>query len=106
MKVPIEVVKQRQQAAKEKLSALLVCRKAIEREGYKGLYRGFTTTVFREIPFVLIQFPIWEWMKLKWHVITGEEVGVIEVAVCGALSGKLLIENITLASVCNLPLPV
>ncbi|PSN56323.1 S-adenosylmethionine mitochondrial carrier protein [Blattella germanica] len=53
LKVPFDVIKQRQQASKDKLSALAVCKKTIETDGYLGLYRGFGTTVFREVPFVL-----------------------------------------------------
>lgn len=87
--MPIEVVKQRQQAALERLSPLLICKRAIEMEGYVGLYRGFTTTVLREIPFVLIQFPIWEWLKAQWYYAKKENLGVIEVAVCGSISGNL-----------------
>jgi solute carrier family 25 S-adenosylmethionine transporter 26 len=87
--VPIEVVKQRQQAALEKLSPLLICKRAIEVEGYVGLYRGFITTVLREIPFVLIQFPMWEWLKAQWYYAKKENLSVIEVAVCGSISGNL-----------------
>lgn len=86
--MPIEVVKQRQQAALDKLSPLLICRRAIEAEGYLGLYRGFITTVLREIPFVLIQFPMWEWLKAQWYYAKKKNLGVIEVAVCGSVSGK------------------
>lgn len=82
-------MKQRQQAALEKLSPLLICKRAIETEGYLGLYRGFITTVLREIPFVLIQFPIWEWLKAQWYNAKKENLSFIEVAVCGSVSGNL-----------------
>lgn len=58
-------------------------------EGFVGLYRGFRTTVLREIPFVLIQFPIWEWLKAQWYYAKKEKLNVIEVAVCGSISGNL-----------------
>lgn len=86
--MPIEVVKQRQQAALEKLSPLLICKRAIETEGYLGLYRGFVTTVLREIPFVLIQFPLWELLKAQWYYAKKKNLNVIDVAVCGSLSGN------------------
>ncbi|XP_069693393.1 S-adenosylmethionine mitochondrial carrier protein homolog isoform X2 [Periplaneta americana] len=89
IKVPIEIVKQRQQAAVEKLLPLSICRRTIETEGFLGMYRGFTTTVLREIPFVLIQFPMWEWLKAEWYEFTKEELNVIEVSVCGSLSGAV-----------------
>ena len=32
--------------------------------GVRGFYAGYLTTVVREIPFSLIQFPIYEWLKV------------------------------------------
>lgn len=86
--MPIEVVKQRQQAALQKLSPLLICKQAIKTEGYLGLYRGFITTVLREIPFVLIQFPVWEWLKAQWYYVKKKNLTVIDVAACGSISGN------------------
>jgi solute carrier family 25 S-adenosylmethionine transporter 26 len=94
-------VKQRQQAALEKLSPLLICKRAIEMEGFVGLYRGFRTTVLREVPFVLIQFPIWEWLKAQWYYAKKEKLSVIEVAVCGSIAGNL--DVCTVAPPFNLP---
>lgn len=59
--MPVEVVKQRTQATGN--SSYVNFRITIGREGIRGLYRGYTTTVSREVPFSLIQFPVWEYTK-------------------------------------------
>jgi len=86
VRVPTEVVKQNMQAGNyrtltETASALL------KKEGIMGLYRGFGTTVMREIPFSLIQFPLWEGMKAKWGESQGRPVSPWQGAICGAVSG-------------------
>ena len=34
-------------------------------QGLRGLYRGYMTTVFREVPFSFIQYPLWEYLKVS-----------------------------------------
>ena len=34
-------------------------------QGPRGLYRGYFSTVTREIPFSFIQYPIWEFLKVR-----------------------------------------
>ena len=76
---------QRRQADAGGRSSLQIVRAALQNEGFvAGLYRGFGTTVLREIPFSLIQFPLWEYFK------TFETEGVppaTKSAVCGSLAG-------------------
>merc|ERR1712077_70341 len=62
----------------------------LQKEGLSGLFRGYSTTVLREVPFSCIQFPLWEWLKLK--VASSKPEGKkgttpLESAVCGALAG-------------------
>ncbi len=33
-------------------------------KGFLGLYRGYFATISREIPFSIIQFPLWEFFKV------------------------------------------
>ena len=47
--------------------------------------RGYLTTVMREIPFSLIQFPLWEALKRTWARRKGAQVDPLQSATCGAL---------------------
>lgn len=62
IRVPSEVVKQRSQAGGG--TSLEVFRQTLQADGARGLYRGFLSTISREIPFSIIQFPIWELLKV------------------------------------------
>uniref|UniRef100_A0A3B4DZK4 Mitochondrial S-adenosylmethionine carrier protein n=1 Tax=Pygocentrus nattereri TaxID=42514 RepID=A0A3B4DZK4_PYGNA len=62
IRVPTEVVKQRTQASPS-LHTHHVLLTTLREEGVRGLYRGFGSTVLREIPFSLVQFPLWEYLK-------------------------------------------
>ncbi|GAA53438.1 S-adenosylmethionine mitochondrial carrier protein [Clonorchis sinensis] len=78
--------------------------RALNTEGVFGLYRGYLSTVLREIPFSFIQFPIWEHLKLltiRWnqrHQPQGQPVSGFanphelhfwQSALCGSLSGAI-----------------
>ncbi|KAI9728168.1 MAG: S-adenosylmethionine transporter [Chrysothrix sp. TS-e1954] len=69
VRVPTEVIKQRAQAAEAPSSMaalrnILDSRRTVGLTGvWRGLYRGWGITVFREVPFTMIQFPLWEWLK-------------------------------------------
>ncbi|CAG2162244.1 unnamed protein product [Oppiella nova] len=52
IRVPVEVVKQRAQATHSTSS--LILKTTLSREGFAGLYRGYLSTIVREIPFSLI----------------------------------------------------
>ncbi|OBT79029.1 hypothetical protein VF21_02394 [Pseudogymnoascus sp. 05NY08] len=75
VRVPTEVVKQRAQARQfpsslAALSSILSQRATIGVPGvWRELYRGWSITIFREVPFTVIQFPLWEAMK-KWRLRT------------------------------------
>ncbi len=85
IRVPVEVVKQRTQANGS--TSLRNFQKTINSQGIGGLYRGYLTTVMREVPFSLIQFPLWEYLKLSVSRISGEPVKPWQATVCGAFSG-------------------
>ncbi|XP_037947495.1 S-adenosylmethionine mitochondrial carrier protein homolog isoform X2 [Teleopsis dalmanni] len=91
IRVPVEIAKQRRQALSNKQnSALLILWNAYKKEGLrKGLYRGFGSTITREIPFSLIQFPLWEYFKSNWTNCTGLASTPFTVALCGALAGGI-----------------
>lgn len=91
VRVPVEVVKQRRQTTAQHLSAISVARRAIANEGvWNGLYRGFGSTILREIPFSIIQFSLWEMFKVKLAQASGLEVlNPAGTSLCGALAGKI-----------------
>uniref|UniRef100_A0A8D0B5F6 Mitochondrial S-adenosylmethionine carrier protein n=1 Tax=Salvator merianae TaxID=96440 RepID=A0A8D0B5F6_SALMN len=67
IRVPSEVVKQRAQVSPSS-STLRILSNTVYEEGILGLYRGYKSTVLREIPFSLVQFPLWECLKIVcWH---------------------------------------
>ncbi|XP_043250506.1 S-adenosylmethionine mitochondrial carrier protein-like [Colletes gigas] len=77
IRVPIEVVKQRKQA-------LVLNKQDIT---LRLLYRGYWSTVLRDMPFSLIQFPIWEYLKKVWNSNIDRNILPVESAVCGAIAG-------------------
>ena len=75
--------------AESKISGATLLRKTIQSEGILGLFRGYSTTVLREVPFSLIQMPLWEWLKRSWAKYNKQEqVSPGQSAICGAIAGK------------------
>ena len=96
VRVPTEIVKQRAQASQHP-SSLEAFRYILSlRKGngfgamWSQLYRGWSITIFREVPFTIIQFPLWEALK-KWRCRkTGAtDASAAESAVFGCLSGAV-----------------
>jgi solute carrier family 25 (mitochondrial S-adenosylmethionine transporter), member 26 len=58
-----------------------------------GMYRGYGITLFREIPFAMIQFPLYEYTKVQcvrhWHVDQTDVATPWEAAACGSASGAV-----------------
>ena len=85
VRVPVEVIKQRMQVGIYKdMNLFSVFLKILRTEGGFGLYRGFTATIQREIPFAAIQFPVYEGLKKK---LAGEDR--TKMALCGSAAGGL-----------------
>ena len=70
VRVPTEVVKQRAQAGQHdgsslsSIKAILALHRTVGVVGvWRELYRGWGITIFREVPFTVIQFPLWEALK-------------------------------------------
>nr|XP_019839668.1 PREDICTED: S-adenosylmethionine mitochondrial carrier protein [Bos indicus] len=64
IRVPSEVVKQRAQVSASS-GTFHIFSNILCQEGIQGLYRGYKSTVLREIPFSLVQFPLWESLKVS-----------------------------------------
>ncbi|KAK5640713.1 hypothetical protein RI129_009260 [Pyrocoelia pectoralis] len=90
IRVPVEVVKQRRQTGFKTQSSLKIALDAYNNDGlFKGLYRGFCSTIIREIPFSFIQFPMWEYLKVLYlrSLKNRKELHSYEVALCGSIAG-------------------
>ncbi|CAG2062426.1 unnamed protein product [Timema podura] len=83
------VVKQRSQAAAHPTTPLIILQTTLDSEGLRGMYRGFASTVLREIPFALLQFPLWEFLKSSWGRWQGTDLYVWQGALCGAVAGGI-----------------
>lgn len=96
VRVPTEVVKQRAQASQHptSLSALTHILNQRHARGlqhvWMELYRGWSITLLREVPFTVIQFPLWEALK-RWrtHHTGKTEVSGIEGGLLGSLAGAV-----------------
>ncbi|KAH9283662.1 S-adenosylmethionine mitochondrial carrier protein [Echinococcus granulosus] len=103
--VPCENVKQSAQS--RPLDSLRsIFKSYVQHEGWLGLYRGYVSTVVRDLPCALIQFPIWEALKsfFAWRNQCPEErcpfrdafsspspsnLTGFQFAMCGFLSGAV-----------------
>ncbi|KAF9878474.1 hypothetical protein CkaCkLH20_03966 [Colletotrichum karsti] len=108
VRVPTEVVKQRAQAGQHGGSSAAALRGILGLYGtgagvagvWRELYRGWSITVLREVPFTIIQFPLWERLKRwgrerkqskNWKLggapQTEYEVSAVESALYGSVAG-------------------
>ncbi|GAA5876467.1 hypothetical protein JCM16303_003545 [Sporobolomyces ruberrimus] len=94
IRVPTEVVKQRSQTStvKGQNGSWTVAKQVWQTAGVKGFYRGFGSTVAREIPFTCLQFPLYERLKLllaQRRTVSGKvsDLPAYEAALCGSLAG-------------------
>jgi solute carrier family 25 S-adenosylmethionine transporter 26 len=98
VRVPAEVIKQRTQAGHRGVGGALLLWANLrwllqDRAGegtLRGLYRGWNTTIMREIPFTMIQFPLYEWLKAAWARRLGDQQLLLaRGAICGSLAGAV-----------------
>ena len=88
LRVPVEVVKQRTQA-RGTATSIASFKATLASEGIRGFYRGYFSTIIREVPFSLIQFPLWEHLKQRVSSYTGQPITALQSSVCGAVSGGI-----------------
>jgi solute carrier family 25 S-adenosylmethionine transporter 26 len=96
VRVPTEVVKARMQTAATQTSLTQTLKTVLQEEHggilarwTGGLYRGYGITLFREIPFAMIQFPLYEKFKADWSERRGQPVTPVQAAACGSFSGSI-----------------
>jgi solute carrier family 25 S-adenosylmethionine transporter 26 len=88
IRVPTEIIKQRAQAGSAH-SISMIARNIYKTNGISGFYRGYATTISREIPFSFIEFPLWEFMKRKLAAYMGrDKCQPFESAACGSIAGS------------------
>jgi len=101
VRVPCEVVKQRMQtrSISSTPASVFGTVRSVAAEGLLGFYAGFGATVSREVPFALIQMPLFEELKLR-HPWTPQArrngdtetqglIGMMSGGVAGAVAGAL-----------------
>uniref|UniRef100_A0A4W2BLV4 Mitochondrial S-adenosylmethionine carrier protein n=1 Tax=Bos indicus x Bos taurus TaxID=30522 RepID=A0A4W2BLV4_BOBOX len=93
IRVPSEVVKQRAQVSVSS-GTFHIFSNILCQEGIQGLYRGYKSTVLREIPFSLVQFPLWESLKALWSWRQDRVVDSWQAAVCGAFADYLQVSSL------------
>ncbi|KAG2125639.1 mitochondrial carrier domain-containing protein [Suillus cothurnatus] len=86
IRVPTEVIKTRMQTSMygASTSSFKAATLVLQHDGVRGFYRGFLTTIMREIPFTSLQFPLYEFLKyrLSKH-LDRKPLYAHEAAVCG-----------------------
>lgn len=81
--VPFEVIKQRMQVGMYQSSFIRATTQIFRENGPFGFYRGFQATIQREIPFAIIQFPCYEFLKSQ----LGDSPDGWKSAACGSAAG-------------------
>ncbi|PWN29631.1 mitochondrial carrier [Jaminaea rosea] len=97
VRVPTEVVKSRFQAGVygKDINVASAISKILAREGPRGLWKGYGTTVAREIPFTCIQFPLYERLKLvlleRYRISNPDATSLppYQAALVGSFSGAI-----------------
>lgn len=102
VRVPTEVIKAKMQTNAANASSLTNTFRLVMTEthgigplgkvmGVGGLYRGYGITLMREIPFAMIQFPIYEFLKTYWSetLRDGVPVNPVQAAACGSFGGAV-----------------
>ncbi|KAF0430339.1 mitochondrial carrier [Gigaspora margarita] len=89
IRTPTEVIKSRMQV-KQYSSVPKAVKMIFQQEGFFGFYQGFTSLVFREVPFSCIQFPLYEYFKsLAANYTHRKYIEPWEAAICGSFAGGI-----------------
>lgn len=90
VRVPYEVIKMRSQTSDTRLiSNIAILRQILAKEGLIGLYRGFSSTVIRDLPFSALQYPIWERLKSNHLTKHKKPADAAESAFYGSIAGGI-----------------
>jgi len=73
-----------------KFTTVRGCAESIYKSGgVPAFWNGFGTMVARDIPFAILQFPIYEWAKNKITDWQGAPTSPIQGACCGSIAGSM-----------------
>lgn len=90
IRVPIDIVKQKRQINKVHYRAIDILMQAYKSEGLiNGIYRGYGITIMRDIPFSMIQYPLWELLKAITKYLTRSQPHPFVDACFGSISGAI-----------------
>ena len=88
-RMPFEVVKQTAQASKilDSRGALTY---VLRTNGLRGLYSGYFSTIYRDVPFSAMLMPIWEYLKVSLRRYKNvEEITGFESGACGGIASAI-----------------
>ncbi|CAM9736783.1 unnamed protein product [Phaeothamnion confervicola] len=90
IRVPFEVIKQRLQAGVD-TSAAKAISTILKTQGPGGFYTGWGALALRDVPFDIIEFPIYEALKASWarQKGPGGALAPWEGSVCGSVAGAI-----------------
>ena len=57
--------------------------------GPRGFFAGWSALALRDLPFDIIEFPLYEALKARWAAKKGRPLETWEASVCGSLAGGL-----------------
>jgi len=86
---PLDVVKQRLQQEKRRVSGLFHCIRQINKqEGPRAFYASYPTTVVMNVPFMAVYFASYESFKIFFSNSQGDK-GPLRDSICGGLAGAM-----------------
>ena len=86
VRVPVEMVKQQMQAGQHTSMTTAFQANVSGPKGVRALYSGYGITMCREVPFAVIQFPIYEYLKESLPEAASNPVAK---ALCGSVAGGI-----------------
>lgn len=90
IRTPIEIVKQKRQVNEIQYRAVDILMHAYKSEGLiNGIYRGYGITIMRDIPFGMIQYPLWEFLKTIGKIMLKKDVSVFVASLFGSIAGGI-----------------
>ena len=98
IRVPAELLKMKLQSSQQ-TTLIAAARATIREGGLRSLYRGLGATLCLDLPFALLQFPLFEELKSRLTQWRGGRPASVDGALAGSLAGAV-------AAFCTTPLDV